>query len=153
MTITVGTSSAGTSRSLRDRLLVLGLGTAVVYGALSRGGFYADDGATVLMLVTMATAARVLLRRSVRRSVTVGAVALFGLAAWSVGSALLHGVAVAALPAAALICGVAAAAWTAATANLSAYAGQSVQLKVEAADAGTASLVEAAVDNVVITKS
>lgn len=114
MTITVGTSSAGTSRSLRDRLLVLGLGTAVVYGALSRGGFYADDGATVLMLVTMATAARVLLRRSVPRSVTVGAVALLGLAAWSVGSALLHGGAVAALPAAALICGVAAAAWTAA---------------------------------------
>ncbi|GAA2701820.1 M28 family metallopeptidase [Actinoplanes palleronii] len=46
-----------------------------------------------------------------------------------------------------------AAAWTAATANLSAYAGQTVRLKVEAADTGTASLVEAAVDNVVITKS
>ncbi|MFI1993981.1 M28 family metallopeptidase [Actinoplanes sp. NPDC020271] len=46
-----------------------------------------------------------------------------------------------------------AAAWTTATANLSAYAGQTIQLQVEAADTGTASLIEAAVDNVVITKS
>ncbi|GIF07411.1 M28 family metallopeptidase [Actinoplanes siamensis] len=46
-----------------------------------------------------------------------------------------------------------AAAWTAAAANLSAYAGQTIRLQVEAADTGTASLVEAAVDNVVITKS
>ena len=46
-----------------------------------------------------------------------------------------------------------AAAWQAATVNLSAYAGQSVRLQVEAADTGTASLVEAALDNVLITKS
>ncbi|WP_199511448.1 M28 family peptidase [Nucisporomicrobium flavum] len=46
-----------------------------------------------------------------------------------------------------------AAAWQTATVNLSPYAGQSIRLQVEAADAGTASLVEAAVDNVVITKS
>ncbi|MEV4702667.1 M28 family peptidase [Actinoplanes sp. NPDC049316] len=46
-----------------------------------------------------------------------------------------------------------AAAWQTATVNLSAYAGQSVRLQVEAADAGTASLVEAAVDNVVISRS
>jgi aminopeptidase S len=46
-----------------------------------------------------------------------------------------------------------AAAWQAATVNLSAYAGQSVQLQVEAADTGTASLVEAAVDNVTITRA
>ena len=46
-----------------------------------------------------------------------------------------------------------AAAWQSATVNLSAYAGQSVRLQVEAADTGTASLVEAAVDNVLITKS
>ena len=46
-----------------------------------------------------------------------------------------------------------AAAWTSATANLSAYAGQTIRLQVEAADAGTASLVEAAVDNLVITRS
>ena len=46
-----------------------------------------------------------------------------------------------------------AAAWTTATANLSAYAGQTIRLQVEAADASTASLVEAAVDNVKITKS
>jgi aminopeptidase S len=46
-----------------------------------------------------------------------------------------------------------AAAWTAATVNLSAYAGRTVRLQVEAADTGTASLVEAAVDNVKITKA
>jgi aminopeptidase S len=41
-----------------------------------------------------------------------------------------------------------AAAWQTATVNLSAYAGQSIQLQVEAADLSTASLVEAAVDDV-----
>ncbi|MEV0900857.1 M28 family metallopeptidase [Actinoplanes sp. NPDC049802] len=46
-----------------------------------------------------------------------------------------------------------AAAWTTATANLSAYAGQNIRIRVEAADAGTASLVEAAVDNLLITRS
>nr|WP_239145836.1 M28 family metallopeptidase [Actinoplanes couchii] len=46
-----------------------------------------------------------------------------------------------------------AAVWTTATANLTPYAGQSVRIQVEAADAGTASLVEAAVDNLVITSS
>ena len=46
-----------------------------------------------------------------------------------------------------------AAAWQTAKVDLSAYAGQSVRLLVEAADTGTASLVEAAVDDVTITKS
>ena len=46
-----------------------------------------------------------------------------------------------------------AAAWQAATANLSAYAGQSIRLQVEAADLATASLVEAAVDDVRIVRS
>ena len=46
-----------------------------------------------------------------------------------------------------------AAAWQSATVNLSAYAGQSIRLQVEAADTGTASLVEAAVDNVTITRA
>ncbi|HWS31331.1 MAG TPA: M28 family peptidase, partial [Actinoplanes sp.] len=46
-----------------------------------------------------------------------------------------------------------AAAWTTATANLTPYAGQSIRIQVEAADAGTASLVEAAVDNLTITAS
>ena len=45
------------------------------------------------------------------------------------------------------------AAWQTATVNLSAYAGQTVQLSVEAADLSTASLVEAAVDNLVITRA
>ncbi|MGV9776111.1 metallophosphoesterase [Streptosporangium sp. NPDC003464] len=44
-------------------------------------------------------------------------------------------------------------AWKAATADLSAFAGQSVRILVEAADLGTASLVEAAVDDVRITSS
>jgi aminopeptidase S len=46
-----------------------------------------------------------------------------------------------------------AASWATANVNLSAYAGQSVRLQVEAADTSTASLVEAAVDNVTITRS
>jgi aminopeptidase S len=45
-----------------------------------------------------------------------------------------------------------AAAWQTATANLSSFAGQSVRLQVEAADAGTASLVEAAVDDVRVVR-
>ncbi|WP_219517239.1 M14 family zinc carboxypeptidase [Nonomuraea ceibae] len=44
------------------------------------------------------------------------------------------------------------AAWSVATANLNAFAGQTVRIVVEAADAGTASLVEAAVDDVRITQ-
>jgi carboxypeptidase T len=43
-------------------------------------------------------------------------------------------------------------AWGTATADLSAFAGQTVRLQVEAADASTASLVEAGVDNVVVTR-
>ncbi|MFG3697920.1 M14 family metallopeptidase [Micromonospora sp. NPDC047620] len=44
-------------------------------------------------------------------------------------------------------------AWAVANANLTPYAGQSVRILVEAADASGASLVEAAVDNVTITSS
>ena len=40
------------------------------------------------------------------------------------------------------------AAWTSATVDLSAYAGQSIRLLFEAADAGTDGLVEAAIDDV-----
>jgi Zn-dependent metalloprotease len=46
-----------------------------------------------------------------------------------------------------------AGAWTAASVNLSAFAGQTIRLRVEAADAATASLVEAGVDDVRITTS
>jgi hypothetical protein len=45
------------------------------------------------------------------------------------------------------------AVWTAGSANLTPYAGQSVRILIEAADASTASLVEAGVDNVTITQS
>ncbi|MBB3727660.1 M14 family metallopeptidase [Nonomuraea dietziae] len=41
--------------------------------------------------------------------------------------------------------------WTVATANLSSHAGQTVRIVIDAADASTASLVEAAVDDVKIT--
>ncbi|MEH0844587.1 M14 family metallopeptidase [Micromonospora sp. CPCC 205711] len=44
-------------------------------------------------------------------------------------------------------------AWAVANLNLTPYAGQSVRIQVEAADASGASLVEAAVDNVTITAS
>ncbi|PZG12624.1 zinc carboxypeptidase [Micromonospora craterilacus] len=44
-------------------------------------------------------------------------------------------------------------AWTTSNLNLTPYAGQSIRILVEAADLATASLVEAAVDNVTITAS
>ena len=44
------------------------------------------------------------------------------------------------------------AAWATATADLSAFAGQTVRIQVEAADASGASLVEAAVDDVRVTR-
>jgi hypothetical protein len=44
------------------------------------------------------------------------------------------------------------AVWTGATLNLDAFAGQTIRIVVEAADAGTASLVEAAVDDVRISR-
>jgi hypothetical protein len=43
-------------------------------------------------------------------------------------------------------------AWTPVSVSLNAFAGQTIRLRVEAADASTASLVEAAVDDVVITQ-
>jgi hypothetical protein len=45
-----------------------------------------------------------------------------------------------------------AGAWATATANLSSFAGQTVRLVIEAADASTASLVEAGVDDLSITQ-
>jgi aminopeptidase S len=45
------------------------------------------------------------------------------------------------------------AAWSTATANLSSFAGQPIRLSVEAADTGTASLIEAAADNLAITRA
>jgi hypothetical protein len=42
--------------------------------------------------------------------------------------------------------------WTSASANISGFAGQTIRVQVEAADASTASLVEAGVDDVRITQ-
>ena len=44
------------------------------------------------------------------------------------------------------------AAWAQANVSLNAFAGQSVRILIEAADASTASLVEAAVDDVKVTQ-
>jgi hypothetical protein len=44
------------------------------------------------------------------------------------------------------------AAWATASVNISAFAGQTVYIRIEAADASTASLVEAAIDNVKIAQ-
>jgi aminopeptidase S len=44
------------------------------------------------------------------------------------------------------------AAWSTASADLSAFAGQTVRLQIEAADTAGASLVEAAVDDVRVTR-
>jgi aminopeptidase S len=45
-----------------------------------------------------------------------------------------------------------AAAWASSSVDISAFAGQTVRVVVEAADAGTASLVEAAIDDVVVAR-
>src|SRR6185436_13784562 len=45
-----------------------------------------------------------------------------------------------------------AAAWASGSANISAFAGQTVRIRIEAADASTASLVEAGIDDVRITQ-
>jgi aminopeptidase S len=42
--------------------------------------------------------------------------------------------------------------WTSSSVDISAFAGQTVRVVVEAADAGSASLVEAAIDDVVISR-
>jgi hypothetical protein len=44
-------------------------------------------------------------------------------------------------------------AWAAASASLNAFAGQTVRIRIEAADASTASLVEAAVDDLKVTRN
>ncbi len=44
-------------------------------------------------------------------------------------------------------------AWAAASVDLTAFAGQTVRIRVEAADAATASLVEAAVDDLKVTRT
>jgi VCBS repeat-containing protein len=44
------------------------------------------------------------------------------------------------------------AAWAAASVNLNAFAGQTIRIRIEAADAGSASLVEAAIDDVKIIR-
>ncbi|GGK90699.1 hypothetical protein GCM10012284_25630 [Mangrovihabitans endophyticus] len=46
-----------------------------------------------------------------------------------------------------------AASWQSATVDLSAFAGQTVRIQVEAADEATASLVEAAVDDLMVTRA
>ena len=44
-------------------------------------------------------------------------------------------------------------AWALANVSLNGYAGQTIRVRVEAADAGTASLVEAAVDDLKVTRT
>ena len=44
------------------------------------------------------------------------------------------------------------AAWAAASVNLNAFAGQTIRIRIDAADAGSASLVEAAIDDVKIVR-
>ena len=43
------------------------------------------------------------------------------------------------------------AAWTSGSASLRAFAGQTIRVLIEAVDAGSSSLVEAAVDDVIVT--
>jgi hypothetical protein len=118
MTVAAHASPGTVSTSWTYRVLVLALGTALVYGVLSRGAFHAGDAATVLVLVAAAAGARLGVRRpGVRRPagrpVRAVVLALLGFAAWSVALAAARGDAGTALPAAAVSVGLAAAAWSA----------------------------------------
>ena len=46
-----------------------------------------------------------------------------------------------------------AGAWATGSANISGFAGQTIRIRIETADASTGSLIEAGVDNVTITQS
>ncbi|MGD9525854.1 O-antigen ligase family protein [Pseudonocardia sp.] len=119
-------------RSAPTRLLVLALGAAAVHGTVNRGGFHAGDAAALLALLAAAAAARVAVHPRVphpaaassafhqgefrvppaaqpTRPVVVAILALLGVAAW----VLVRGDGASGLPAAALACGLAAAAWAA----------------------------------------
>lgn len=99
-----------TGPGVADRVVVLGLGAAVAYAALAQGAFYGRQSTTVLLLVALAAAARVATRRPVCRAVAVAATCWVLCAGWALVSGWLHGDAAAAVPMAALACGLAAAA-------------------------------------------
>ncbi len=94
---------------LADRVVVLGLGAAVAYAALSQGAFYGRPSTTVLLLVAAAAAARLVTRRPVDRSVAVAAACWVLFAGWALLSGWWHGDMAGAAPTAALACGLAAA--------------------------------------------
>lgn len=95
---------------LADRLVVLGLGAAVAYAALSQGAFYGRPSAVVLLLVAGAAVARLAARRPVDRATGLAASCWVAFAGWALVSGWLHGDVAAAVPTAALSFGLAAAA-------------------------------------------
>ena len=103
---------SGSRRTALDGVVVVGLGTTLVYGVLAQGGFYSDQLINVLVVAAVATAARLVSRG--RRpelyvAVCAGACVLF--AGWAVLVGGLHDDIRAALPTAAVSVAVAAAVW------------------------------------------
>jgi hypothetical protein len=104
-----GPAPAADRASLRDRVIVLGLGTAVAYGAITQGGFY--GAATMLLLVGAATAARAAVggRRITPRIATASA-SMLVLGVWALVSGRLAGDFGAAVPTAVMAVATAATA-------------------------------------------
>lgn len=100
----------GSRPGVADRVVVLGLGAAVAYAALAQGGFYGRQAVTVLVLVAVAAVARVLTRRPVGRAVAIAAACWVLFAGWALVSGLIHADVGAAVPTAAVACGLAASA-------------------------------------------
>ncbi|MHA6792030.1 O-antigen ligase family protein [Pseudonocardia bannensis] len=107
-------SSPTVTTTFRHRVIVLGLGTALGYGALAQGAFYTEQFGNVLLLVAVAAGVRALSRpRRTERFVVVCAGSWTLFAAWALTSASMHGDVRAGLPMAALGCCLAAAVWAA----------------------------------------
>ncbi len=107
--------AAADRASTRDRVVVLGLGTAAAYAALAQGGFYGRQAAVVLLLVAVAGAARAAVHgRPVPSAVGTAAACWVLFALWALASGQLAGDVAAALPTAALACCLAVAAVSAA---------------------------------------
>ncbi|MHA6629104.1 O-antigen ligase family protein [Pseudonocardia sichuanensis] len=104
-----GPATAAERPSVRDRVVVLGLGTAVAYGALTRGAFY--GAGTVLLLLGAAAAARATVRgRRPPPGITTACACLGGFGLWALVSGHLAGDVAAAAPTAVLAVAAAAVA-------------------------------------------
>lgn len=93
-----------------DRLIVVGLGSALSYATVAQGGYYPSGLLPVLLLVGLAVTARMVVGRRVDGAVVVAAACCVAFALWNLAIGWSHDDLRGALPAAAVACCVAAAA-------------------------------------------